>query len=325
MHERRRALLALTMAIALLGAACGGAESEAEEAATRPFDHAQGTTEVPIDPQRIVTTSDQNALLPLLELGVRPVASAGAVLDDGTGFFRRVEGFDTEGIEFVGDYFEVNVEAVAAAEPDLIVGYGFQSDYYDDLSAVAPTVQIQVFGRPLTDALMDFADLVGETERAEEFRAAYEARINDLLTALGDDAERLSVSVITPGDPGTFWFAADGQAIGTVMSDLDFQLPEPHGAWNESDQDAPFSIENLSDHDADVVLVVSFGEDPGLEALLASPLYENLAASQAGQAAVVDGSVAVGAAWARMDAFIDQLEEILLAPGFDVDVVEETG
>jgi hypothetical protein len=49
--------------------------------------------------------------------------------------FRRTEGFDTSGIEFVGAYGEPNAEAIAALEPDLIVGYEFDSDYADQFDA----------------------------------------------------------------------------------------------------------------------------------------------------------------------------------------------
>lgn len=85
--------------------------------------------------------------------------------------------------------------------------------------------------------------------------------------------------------------------------------------------------ENLADHDADVVLVIDYsgeGQDPGLNALLESPLSTNLAASKAGEAHVIDGTKTVGAAWARMDRFLDELEALLLPPHLRVDVVTES-
>lgn len=75
------------------------------------------------------------------------------------------------------------------------------------------------------------------------------------------------------------------------------------------------------------MLVIDFsgdGQDPGFSALVEFPLYANLAATQAGQAHVIDGTVTVGTAWARMGRFIDELERILLDPDLDVDVVDES-
>jgi iron complex transport system substrate-binding protein len=318
-------------AFALVAAACGsdGDEAGATDTTDAPaetvaFEHSQGSTDVPTDPQRIVTTTDQNALLPLLELGVTPVASAGLIGDDGAQSFRRTEGFDTDGIEFVGAYGEPNAEAIAAQRPDLIVGYEFDSDHYDTLTSIAPTVLVQIFDRPREEELMDFARLVGRTEQAEELRAEYEARIEALLEGLGDRRDRLSISVITAGDPGQFYRADTGQAVGTVTDRLDLLRPTPQqGAASFDDT---FSVEQIAEHDADVVLVIDFsGEDrdPGFSALVDSPLYANLAASQAGQAHVIDGTATVGAAWARMGRFLDELERILLDPDLDVDVVDE--
>lgn len=334
-----RRLTFMAVAMALFAAACGPgtetvddrgttavtetADDRATSAATRAFDHSQGTTQIPTRPERIVTTTDQNALLPLLELSVVPVGSAGFVGEDGTKKFRRTEGFDTSGVTFTGSYLEPNAEAVAALRPDLIVGHEVYDEYYDTLSKIAPTVLINIFERPLDQALMDFAALVNRAERGEELRDAYRARIQQLLARLGDRRDPLTVSVITSGEPGQF-LRADDQAIGTVVAALNLNRPAPQQGKLTYD---PYSIERLPEHDADVVLAIDFRGDqdpsftPGFDALIASPLYRQLAASRAGQAYIIDGTKTVGAAWARMNAFLDDLERILLNPALRTDVV----
>jgi iron complex transport system substrate-binding protein len=327
MYAMRSLVRALPVTALALATACTssseGSPGEVTTPATRTIEHAAGSTEVPSDPQRIVTTTDQNALLPLLELGVEPVGSAGLLDTDGSTTFRRTEGFDTSGIEFTGPYGEPNLEKVAALRPDLIVGYELDSDYHDDLSKLAPTVLVQIFDRPLTDALEDFAAIVGAEDEAAELRAGYDQRITDLRTALGEDLDDLSVSVVTAGDPGTFYRNDVGQAMGTVVEDLGPRLVDAQAA---DDGETANSLERLPSRDADVVLVVDYsGEqadpDPGTEALLESSLYGRLAAVEAGQAHVIDGTQVVGAAWARMDAFLDVLEEHLV--GADTSVVVE--
>jgi iron complex transport system substrate-binding protein len=322
---------AQTSAVDATEAATTTADATDAEAVTRTVEHHFGTTEIPADPQRIVTpTQDQNALLPLLELGVTPIASAGHELPDGTKVFRRTDGYDTSAVEWLNPYGgEVNYEAVAAVRPDLIIVEEFGgADSYDRLSEIAPTVGVQIFDRPLTDALMEFADLVGRTDRAEELRAAYEDRVEQLLADLGDRRDRLSISVISAGDPGQFYRADTGQALGTVMADLDLLRPEPQA--NDVDVDGTgydtFSVENLDQHDADVFLLIDFSgedQDPGVDALLSSPTWDGLAAVQAGQAHTLDGTATVGAAWGKMDTYLAELERILLDPELDVDVVQE--
>ena len=291
----------------------------------RPFEHAAGTTCVPENPERIVTTQDQNALLPLLELGVKPVGSAGLVGDDGETSFRRVEGYDTEGIAFVGSYGEPNLEAIAARRPDLIVGSPFQETIYDDLSAIAPTVLIDVHDRPLEAGLLDFADLVEREAQAQELEEEYRARVEDLLEELGERKEEVSVSVITAGDtPGEFYRADQGQAVGTVMNDLD--LPRPEAQQERLDDREYLGIESLPEHDADTVLVFDFsgeGQDPNVDAFMTSPLFEALNAAQAEQVYRIDGTQTVGASWGKIDAYLEELERILLAPDLEMDVVQE--
>jgi iron complex transport system substrate-binding protein len=184
-------------------------------------------------------------------------------------------------------------------------------------------VLIDVHGQPLDIALMQLAALVGRTEQAAAFREAYTARVAALREALGERAETLSVSVITDGDTGQFYRADTGQALGTVMQALD--LLRPAAQQGESSFDA-FSLETLPEHDADVVLVINFSGDngdPAFDAFINAPIFGTLAAQRAAQVYVIDGTQTVGAGWSKMDAFLAELERILLAPELRTDVVEE--
>jgi iron complex transport system substrate-binding protein len=252
------------------------------------------------------------------------VGSAGLPLENGAFRFRRVDGFDTNGIAFIGNYWgEANAESIARLSPDLIVGDAFAIDHYELHSQIAPTVLIDVHGQPLDAALMQFAALVGRTEQAAAFGEAYTARVAALREALGERAETLSVSVITDGDAGQFYRADTGQALGTVMEALD--LLRPAAQQGESSFDA-FSLETLPEHDADVVLVINFSGDngaPAFETFINAPIFGTLAAQRAGQVFVIDGTQTVGAGWSKMDAFLAELERILLAPELRTDVVEE--
>lgn len=323
MNRRYTAAAVGTAALMLTLAGCSSPESSAEDSAeTRSIEHAAGTSVVPVDPQRIVTTTDQNALLPLLELGVVPVGSAGLLGEDGSTTFRRTSGFDTSDVEFTGSYGEPNLEKVASLRPDLIVGYEYDDTFYDDLSGIAPTVLVSVFGQPLPDALMDFADAVGRTDEAEELREHYEQSIAELKDKLADKLDTLSVTIIYVSEPGVFHRVDSGQAMGSVMDDLGILRVEAQAA-DESDE-APVSIEELPQRDADVILVVDFSDeldDAATKEFMATDLFQNLAATKAGQSLVIDGLTVVGAGWSRMEAFVDTLEETLVDA--DPDVVRE--
>lgn len=76
-NATRRVFLALVAAAGLL-AACGTNAGDGDARASRELTNAFGTVHIPANPVRIVTTTDQNALLPLLELGGEAVGSAWA-------------------------------------------------------------------------------------------------------------------------------------------------------------------------------------------------------------------------------------------------------
>jgi iron complex transport system substrate-binding protein len=347
-----RTLLAALLAAASVLAACGGG---ADETATEPeaegstsaadleendgdavgsgqgaltdastsgdtfaFEHVAGTTQVPLDPQRIVTLQDQNALLPLLELGVRPIASAALDNGDGTHTFRRVDGFDVEGIGFVGPYGEPDLELIAAQQPDLIIGGEFDAPIYDQLSQIAPTVLIQIFGRPLPDALEDFAVVVGEEERHAELVADYEAAVADLVADLPRPPDQIELSVIAFSGDGTF-YTEIGQALGTVLDDVGFARPEAEAAAiADPDYSYAESLERLSTRDGDVLLSPDYSADTGgdeapeIAEVRSSAVFQGLDVVQRGEFHVFDGGEMVGSAFEKMTAFLDFLRSILI-------------
>jgi isochorismate hydrolase len=80
-----------------------------------------------------------------------------------------------------------------------------------------------------------------------------------------------------------------------------------------------------------VVLVLDFGgdadtgtHDPATQEFLESTLVQQLQATQRDQLYVIDASKTVGPAWARMNLFMDDLEQVLLADPLIVTGVNAT-
>ncbi len=336
----RRVVPVLVVPLLVVGAvACGGGTTDSEvpaaepttpatsmatpattaaevAGATRTIETIDGPVEVPAEPQRIVALQDQNAMLPLLELGVVPVASAGVVGPDGDGVFRRVDDFDTSAIAWIGDITEPNIEAVAEQRPDLIVGDAFSgSDQLDQLRGIAPVVRIDPFGRPLVDALAQWADLVGRSEQAAEFRAAYDDRVAEVVAAIGDPGE-ITIAVVSAYDGGSLFYYEDGaQATAQVVDDLGLDRPDTRDPAGE------FSVETFPEHVADFVVVLDYGgiEDPDSDigAFVGSPLFLGHPAVAAGQWARIDGTQTVGSGWSKLQNLLDVLEPLLTDADLD--------
>jgi iron complex transport system substrate-binding protein len=89
---------------------------------------------------------DLDITIPLIELGVPPIASHGRTRPDGSHYLRssaQLTGvdFDNSDIRFIGTA-DIDLEAVAAAKPDLIITEPSRHVSVEQLEKIAPTVSI---------------------------------------------------------------------------------------------------------------------------------------------------------------------------------------
>jgi len=218
-------------------------------------DDAGRTVEIPADPQRIVSLQDLFFSVPLIELGIIPVGSHGRSNGDGTAPFMRsskmITGvdFDTADIAFLGTGKDIDPEAVAAVEPDLIVLSTNQDP--EIFATIAPTILLD-FNVSDKYALYDrLAEITGTQDNLDLLKGRYEQQLAQLSTVV--DTQNISVNVIA---------AVEGQirsyrhfaALGRVLDEAGFAMPDavrdvPYGQYED------YSPERLPDMDADLVLV----------------------------------------------------------------------
>jgi iron complex transport system substrate-binding protein len=298
----------------------GCADDRVDDAAagkTRSFTDAFGTVvKIPVDPARIVTTHDQAALLPLLELGVTPVGSAGLINESGAESFRRTQDYDTSGVTHVGAYGEPILEEVIALDPDLIVGGRGDGELAARLRTIAPFVAIDTAGRERINGLLSFGDLVNQVEKSRAFHAQYLKRADTLKRKLRTRRRGMTVSILRALTPSTF--EVKDSVIAPVQVDLGLTRPAAQLGIDLYDGGDELSIEVLPQHDADVVLLVDYqGESSEVpfNEVLGSPLWQQLEAAKRGQVFMLDGTEVVGASWGMMLAALDALEAALLRDG----------
>lgn len=300
MQASRRAALLL---IAALGLAAGcsspstapadGPEGADGAAGTRTVTHELGTAEVPAAPQRVVSAS-VTMTGPLLGLDLPVVATAtsrpGGVADD-NGFFvawapRAVDG----GTVPLGGP-TVDVEAVAAQQPDVIVGSAVGADAvtpeaYAQLSEIAPTIVVnhselswqELSGRLGTD--------LGREAEATAAEQAFAGRASEVGAALGTAHEAVALTV-TPD--GYNVFTADS-AQGKLLGELGLTLRtiDPSGASGLGDsgtrKDAiPVALENAGDFGDASLFVVNATDEQVQQYRERQPLLATLPAFAEGR------------------------------------------
>ncbi|MDN5748814.1 MAG: iron-siderophore ABC transporter substrate-binding protein [Pseudonocardia sp.] len=175
---------AATLAVACLTlAGCSGASVPSEVApGGASITHRYGTTEVPVDPQRVVTVglTDHDTVL---ALGVTPVAVTDWFGDQPYGVWPWAQDAlgDATPVVLEAAAAQMEFEKIAAAAPDLIlaVNSGLTQAQYDTLTAIAPTVaqsgEFVDYGTPWQDQTRIIGAALGRTAQAEELVADVEA------------------------------------------------------------------------------------------------------------------------------------------------------
>lgn len=205
----RRCLLLGGAAVGIAGAlaACtpGGSEpasgaSAAEANATRSatdsfpvtIEHIYGSTTIEAEPTRVATVSWVNDDV-VIALGVVPVGMPLATWgnDENGSYPWTTEALSALGAAWGSDkaptqYSEtdgINVQEIAALEPDLILGVysGMSQDEYTQLSAIAPTIaypkDVAAFGTAWEDTTTIIGKALGRSAAAEELVSATEETI----------------------------------------------------------------------------------------------------------------------------------------------------
>jgi iron complex transport system substrate-binding protein len=227
---------------------------------TRSFTAENGTFDIPVAPQRIVALNDQIVALPLYELGAPIVGSAGRTDADGNHFLRG--GMDTLGIDYantdiayIGGFNGLDVEAIAALQPDLIIG-GLYTDaaVAEQLQKVAPTLIIDNGALGLIETMRTFADITGKTGNFDARFKNYQDNVARTRDYLGNPEDiSVSLTFMFPGG-NEMWVYKHGGTLGAinqVVQDLGFKEPAAVSAL-PTDM-VSFSAELIQDLDADFV------------------------------------------------------------------------
>ena len=216
-------MTALALAATLLTASVSGQEMH-------DFTGENGTFEVPVAPQRIVVLNDQILALPLWELGATVVGSTGRVDAEGKVFMRG--GMDTFGIDFhntdiafLGTSDAIDLEAVAALEPDLIIGLPYNDPAtIEQLQTIAPTVVIDENKLGFEGTLRTLAELSGKSASFEDRFDRYLANVQRTREYIGNPEEiSAAVTFIFPAGESLGVYRTGMGALTRVLDDLGFQ------------------------------------------------------------------------------------------------------
>ncbi len=261
----------------------------------REVRHAAGSTVVRAEPQKIVVLSgDQLDALCALGLQSRIVAAA---LPDGSDSQPSYLGTVIHDLPAVGTRSSPDLDAIRAAQPDLILGSeGLTPDAYPQLSVIAPTVFTGVPGADWQDNLRTVGAATWRADAANGLIADFTAAADK--AGANNDAAHFQASVVQLTDT-TLRVFGPASFAGSVLADVGVDRPaaqrftdKPYVEVGTTKDDLDNSPD-LSIADGDVVYV-SFASPAAKDRagdVLGSDAWKKLSANKDNRVFVVNNEV----------------------------------
>ncbi|MBE9034039.1 ABC transporter substrate-binding protein [aff. Roholtiella sp. LEGE 12411] len=249
--------------------------------ATRLVKHALGETRIPIKPQRIIVLNDIGLLDPVLSLGVKPIGTV-SYFPEYDFLFRGVTNDEAAGIEIVGVGNQPNLERVLMLKPDLILMREYQKSIYKQLSAIAPTVVVDLpsLNYSFKENLRFIAQVLGKSEKAEQVIAKYYERVKKLQNLMGERLKDIEVSVINLFAESLIATYSDNETYNQVFQDIGIRLIPT--LVNQKEDTLVSSIEVLKNYDADILFIMNDTQQLA-QTFFKNPLLTTLKAAQNNQ------------------------------------------
>ncbi|MEH7344158.1 iron-siderophore ABC transporter substrate-binding protein [Bacillus sp. JJ1532] len=277
-------------------AACGNNNGEqadkdkgtdhASEETGYTVQHAMGETPIKETPKRVVILTNEGTEA-LLSMGVTPI---GAVQSwTGDPWYPHIADKMAD-VKVVGTESEVNVEAIAALKPDLIIGNKMrQEKIYDQLNAIAPTVFAETLRGNWQENFKLYAQALNKEEDGQKVIADYEQRIKDIQEKLGDKVhQEVSIVRFMAGDVRIYH---KDTFSGVILEQIGLKRPESQNVDDFAERNA--TKERVPAMDGDILFYFTYetgdGEASSLEKeWIEDPLFQNLSVAKAGNIHKVD-------------------------------------
>ncbi|EWG11658.1 ABC transporter substrate-binding protein [Cytobacillus firmus] len=296
-----KSLLAILSVFTILFLAACGNSSEQDEKADKEkegtksedtsytVEHAMGTTKLDKAPEKVVILTNEGTEA-LLSMGVTPV---GAVQSwTGDPWYDHIAD-DMKDVQVVGTESEVNVEAIAALQPDLIIGNKMrQEKIYDQLNDIAPTVFAETLRGDWKENFELYAKALNKEDEGKKVLADYDSRIEEIKTSLGDKLDQeVSIVRFMAGDVRIYH---KDSFSGVILDQIGLTRPESQNVDDFAEKNA--TKERIPAMDGDVLFYFTYETGDGEASKLAEewiedPLFKNLKVAQEGNVHEVSDTI----------------------------------
>jgi iron complex transport system substrate-binding protein len=250
--------------------ACGGAATAtpaSEAASSITVEHAQGSTaDVPVNPEKVFTF-DLGVLDTLDALGVEPAGVPEASYPESLSKYADAK------YEKIGSLKEPDFEAVSAGAPDLIIISGRTAGAYEELSKIAPTIDLSIDAKNPMESFKDQTKKLGTIFNKS---ADVEAKLADVDATIAETQSKAKdagkgLIVLTSGGEVTAYGA--GSRFGIIHDVLG--VPTAADVKSEGSHGESVSFEYIKQVNPDLLYVINRDTAIGAEAADANPVLDN--------------------------------------------------
>ncbi|MBC2579344.1 ABC transporter substrate-binding protein [Clostridium sp. DJ247] len=290
MNIKRLVCTISALALTLTVTACSPAKKEADKASStvRTIEHAMGKTDIKGKPSKIVILTNEGTEA-LLALGVKPVGAAKSWT--GNPWYKHIEK-DMDGVKSLGDESQINIEAVAALNPDLIIGNKMRHEkIYDQLSKIAPTVYSNTLRGEWKTNFEFYAKVLDKEREGAEIIKKFDTRVTDIAKLAGDKL-KTEVSLVR-FMPGKTRIYLGDTFSGMIFKQIGFARPETQ---RSTEFTLEIGKERLKEADGQVMFYFTYetgnGEGSTREKeWIEDPLFKSLNAIKNNKAFRVDDAI----------------------------------
>ena len=213
--------IALLSALVLTGCDNSKETTETSQVAEKQVitvEHAQGKTEIPRHPQKVIVMNMET--LDIMDALGAPVAG---VPQTNVRFPEFLAKYNSADYINGGTLFEPAYEALSNAKPDLILGGSRARDSYDKLSGVAPTISMDIdnkrFIDSLTERTTELGLIFGKEKEADKLITDFKGKIAEIKTKAPTQGKAM-VILVSGGKISAY---GPGSRFGFIFDELGFE------------------------------------------------------------------------------------------------------
>lgn len=274
-------------AVALSLAACGGTAGSDASADTRTYESDFGPVEIPQQIERVVSI-DFYTPAALMDIGVTPVGVVNSYFTDTEGSSIPLEYGDPirkAGVDSIGEYYELNLEAIVQAKPDLVLAtqdfLPLDDPMRSEIEKVAPILTFNARdGEAWRTRSVELAKIFEREAELQPLIDAYNERRDEIADTYAGILKDNTFTVFGP-EPDEWGTYAETHFMTPILRDLGAKFREQQD--DEITEDGfPewFSYEELGRlSNADIIFMRDSPQE-NIDALQTNTLWNNLPAVQ---------------------------------------------